>query len=1053
MGAGGSFDYRMVWQAGPLGRRYAMEDHSAPQQLDAEELVKRYAVYAEVMGRQRDRKNENDSDEHPVYKQAAFSLLWFYRNLAQPGSLNLLSQAFLGDEEAQRQLSFGEAPDASFSGALLEGKYPLNASQRRAIARALKSDISLIQGPPGTGKTEVILNLASCIIGRGKNVAVVANNSKAIDNITEKIAGWRKHPEQAGPNQRRLVESYARLGGKDTRKEWVAGHQDAPDAIRFRTGVKKYDGAVLPNKVFARYGGGGWEPHVRAADFLKRYPFITSTIHSFKKCFTDGDTFQFDYVIMDEASQCNPLLGLVAMSSAKHLVLVGDVEQLPPIYSSDSNRAIAREIRARCLTMVDDQRFSLRDDERDNGMSILVSAQRALSKQPVPHTFLDEHYRCHPGIIGFCNEFVYKPDGNELQVKTFDYDKSVEAPIRVRWFEGNYCERYIPQKVVDGKLVDAWDIEGIAGGGGVDQGEPPRSGKGTGEPQRAARDAENDTQNEEGRRREREQTEEDTRKLSRCNSRQIEIFMHEEWPQLCERLAHEEGLSACVLSPYRGVLEALQNRLRLDGSISDDAMAMEGSGGADPTVPHIPTFTIHKSQGQEFDIVYLLPGEDGSWEWPWTEAKALINVAVSRAKCELVIITSTALMSEETQAALVGERRVVGPAENMKDELSDEERAKRNERERFLQKLVDYARDHSDPTRTPGCVEGFPASDYAFGFHRSRMRSVFDSVPLLRKESFSKASSPEIAVENALRSARLDERGLEAGINVPLSTLISSGALRERWEALPEAARPEIGIEELEKFLDGESHFDFTVCDRETRRLLLAIEVDGSMHRGPQGRVTEGTMGSALKDVARQRRRDRAKDALAQVMGARTLADNSRDALNAAGVDAPTFTLLRLPTSGVTAGEFKEFKVGDETRFVTVEELLDDQLERGSQVEPGRVLTAPAGEGERPFARKRLASISALIRRWKEEDGPDAELFSHLSSAKANLLLAEAGYLEGEPKGWHVTELGERAGIEETREWFDNAKKGASMQTMIRYADEVEKVVKRVLAEALRDGQ
>lgn len=232
-----------------------MEDHSAPQQLDAEELVKRYEVYAEIMGRQRDRKDKNDSDEHPVYKQAAFSLLWFYRNLAQPGSLNLLSQAFLGDEGAQLQLSFGEAPEASFSDALLEGKYPLNASQRRAIARALKSDISLIQGPPGTGKTEVILNLASCIIGWGKNVAVVANNGKAIDNITEKIAGWRKHPDQAGPNQRRLVESYARLGGKDARKEWVAGHQDAPDAIRFRTGVKKYDGAVLPNKVFARYGG------------------------------------------------------------------------------------------------------------------------------------------------------------------------------------------------------------------------------------------------------------------------------------------------------------------------------------------------------------------------------------------------------------------------------------------------------------------------------------------------------------------------------------------------------------------------------------------------------------------------------------------------------------------------------------------------------------------------------------------------------------------------------------------------------------------------------
>lgn len=59
-------------------------------------------------------------------------------------------------------------------------------SQRRAIAKALSSKISVITGPPGTGKTQVILNLIANAYIKGKSVLVASKNNKAVDNIKER---------------------------------------------------------------------------------------------------------------------------------------------------------------------------------------------------------------------------------------------------------------------------------------------------------------------------------------------------------------------------------------------------------------------------------------------------------------------------------------------------------------------------------------------------------------------------------------------------------------------------------------------------------------------------------------------------------------------------------------------------------------------------------------------------------------------------------------------------------------------------------------------------
>lgn len=65
--------------------------------------------------------------------------------------------------------------------------FGMNPSQREAVINALTSQISIIQGPPGTGKTQTILNIIANLICQNKTVAVVAGNNEATHNIYEKL--------------------------------------------------------------------------------------------------------------------------------------------------------------------------------------------------------------------------------------------------------------------------------------------------------------------------------------------------------------------------------------------------------------------------------------------------------------------------------------------------------------------------------------------------------------------------------------------------------------------------------------------------------------------------------------------------------------------------------------------------------------------------------------------------------------------------------------------------------------------------------------------------
>lgn len=97
--------------------------------------------------------------------------------------------------------------------------YPFgcNASQKAAVEAALTHQVSIIQGPPGTGKTQTILNIIANLLLKDKTVLVVSNNNSAVENVAEKLAGEN------------LDFIVAKLGSVQNKEAFIANQPDYPD--------------------------------------------------------------------------------------------------------------------------------------------------------------------------------------------------------------------------------------------------------------------------------------------------------------------------------------------------------------------------------------------------------------------------------------------------------------------------------------------------------------------------------------------------------------------------------------------------------------------------------------------------------------------------------------------------------------------------------------------------------------------------------------------------------------------------------------------------------
>ncbi len=168
-----------------------------------------------------------------------------------------------------------------------------------------------------------------------------------------------------------------------------------------------------------------------AEEFNREYPVILSTTYSIKG--TLNFEHVYDYLIVDEASQVDLATGVLALSCAKNVVIVGDLQQLPNVLDS-KNFQDSEKIWSR---------YALPEIYHFASHSLLSSAIETWPE--IPMVLLREHYRCHPKIINFCNQKFY---GGQLIVMTEDHQEQ-DVLTMYHTVAGNHARGHVNQRQID----------------------------------------------------------------------------------------------------------------------------------------------------------------------------------------------------------------------------------------------------------------------------------------------------------------------------------------------------------------------------------------------------------------------------------------------------------------------------------------------------------------------------------------------------------------------------------------------------------------------------
>lgn len=768
-------------------------------------LFKYYRAVAAFMGRGKAEQafqinNDYDGKAAFSYYEAFTDIFGWNENNA-----NLLVKAYFGDAGAISVLNDMTENNDNEVNSLLSSS-SLNESQKAAVRNAINYPLSIIKGPPGTGKTETILHIISVLhdLRSDSSIAIAAQNKEAIGNIADEIQNGRFS---------NLFDCFAVLGNRDNRKKQKDALSDKSDEYELADDTIS---SKATDNVLMIKNSSEWKC---TKAHLEAFPIFTSTIHSLHKIFITGQTegsidvqndnaiCQFDYVIVDESSLVNGSLGLAVMARAKRLIIVGDDDQLAPIIREEDDLS---ELNRYYLSLLSDQRdkklfrtkymlgFEQKPDrknapEEKSFIRLCLDIFNEENAYAVPVTVLNEHYRCHPAIFGFCRENIYQ----NIDMKIARNDKG--CPMRVRWYEGSYFERQDKQN--KDKIVSTY-----------------------------------------------------------TNRRQINIFMNEEWPLLKDRFKNcikdnKQLPSVCILCPYKDPIKDIKGMISKDIESDDDLKGEVAVSGGEEAENDAEIFclTIHKSQGKGKDIVYLLTGMDlipadidpvtGEFEAPpkpWNQKRRMINVAVSRAKEEFVLITSSNSLPVQYLRAYNKNAGKNDKVNISKEQIKLCNKIKKEmSEELYILRLTSYIYEQ---TKARGFSQWNKKTGNMYGFIRSKYRSVFD-----RASYVSTLDSKVFQSENSI--------GTFPSAN---EILIWESLINVFGEDDPDLQEPKrnIGFESI-KFNNGYilsrevplllfnsseecSNFsiDFVVSrevqasDGETKyKLLLAIEIDGNVHR------------------------------------------------------------------------------------------------------------------------------------------------------------------------------------------------------------------------------
>jgi len=121
----------------------------------------------------------------------------------------------------------------------------------------------------------------------------------------------------------------------------------------------------------------------------------------------------FDYIILDEASQCNLAYAMPAMYRSKHVLFFGDSEQMrDDSIKFKTNRSM--EDLARKFNIPEYLQIKSKSDSVKSVLDIGMNSG-------FQEKILRYHYRSPKEIIGFSNEYIYQPKRKGMEVINSNY--------------------------------------------------------------------------------------------------------------------------------------------------------------------------------------------------------------------------------------------------------------------------------------------------------------------------------------------------------------------------------------------------------------------------------------------------------------------------------------------------------------------------------------------------------------------------------------------------------------------------------------------------------
>ncbi len=155
--------------------------------------------------------------------------------------------------------------------------------------------------------------------------------------------------------------------------------------------------------------------------YAKLAPCFVSTLYTlpnFMHAFNGERVTLFDFIdllIIDEAGQVAPDVGGATFALAKKALIVGDTQQLDPIWGITESIDIGNLREKKVITTDDDMKAFFSTGLDASSGSIMKVAQHASPYQKSDERgsfergmFLAEHRRCVPEIIQYCNRLAYR---------------------------------------------------------------------------------------------------------------------------------------------------------------------------------------------------------------------------------------------------------------------------------------------------------------------------------------------------------------------------------------------------------------------------------------------------------------------------------------------------------------------------------------------------------------------------------------------------------------------------------------------------------------------